>query len=1184
MKNVWRRKIQAVNVVCLVLLLLAGSFCGFSAPITLAGGSAAPEQIILTWTGDPAVTQSITWLMSEDIAAQLQYLPEQDYNDDFDGALSMEVQGSLFGNSNYRYQADLSGLNPDTCYVYRAGGEEAWSPPARFTTADDADCFTFLYLGDVQSGYADWGNMLDEIQQSHPQIRFSLLGGDLTDNGDSESEWGQFLDAASGYFSKVSLMPAWGNHDGSMYYNFFALPDNGPAGLKKDFYSFDYGNAHFVVLDSRNNTNEDARQWLEADLQSSSKTWKFAMFHHPAYPAFDDNKTIDDSIRENWVPILEDNGVDMVFVGHQHEYMRTYPIFQGEALSDSSRDGIVYVMGNSGSKVYEGGSGFPYIACEESGSNYQVIDIDGAVLTMRSIKADGQLIESYSIDKSLLSPPALQADSTSNTVGQEIELAFADEPTWRAAIEDIRVNGNSISGRYNVGEGRICIDADVFTAAGDYQIVVQANGYADASVTQPITASIVLNTPANGQEFKQGNQVVIQGTAGEVAEVIISVSAPDDNTIYGPEDIAVENGEFATSFTLSSTASTGTYKIVLNADSLPSPLTSTFKVVSEGTGGGTVPGGDVVLTISGNGVNSKQTFTLQQLQDMDQYQQVYSVINTWPTKKWYVGKGVLLQDLLDQAGMNSSAQLIRFTAKDGYTATLTVKELLNDRRYCFPGFKEGSSDADGHIPGSSAGARDVETMLALISAEGTNDSDYMNDLDSLLLMMGQRAVTEQTGNLFVKKVSKIEVLTTSPSTWDAPVANPGSSEVESGTLIRLSNQYMDDDKIYYTTDGSTPTIESPMYNWVASRWWSSRGSETVDRINHPIEISRDTTIKAITIGPGKRDSAVATFTYQLKQAPASASGAVSSNTATEISLGNEAMIKLPANAIRESGTAEVKIERITTPPTLPEGYKLGSGVYEFSVNGETRYSFAVPVTITLRFDPDLAGATEVAGIYYYDEAAQKWINLGGSILDNTINVEVEHFTKFAVLIAEVGEEEQPLAPASGLKDVQGHWAEAAISQLLISGAINGYPDGSFKPENLISRAEFVTVLVKAFKLEGQSGAVFADTSGHWAKDYVAAAAGYGIVKGYTESSFGPDDCITREQMAVMICRAARISGGADEPLTFTDQAGISQWARDAVKATVEHKIVNGYPDNTFRPQENAKRAEAAAMIVKALDI
>ena len=104
-----------------------------------------------------------------------------------------------------------------------------------------------------------------------------------------------------------------------------------------------------MVLDTSNIITDTVKQWLQEDLQNTTKGWKFAVFHHPPYQNFDDNKTIDDALREHWVPILEQNHVDMVFVGHQHVYMRTYPIYQGEVATDAY--GIVYVMGNSGSNA-----------------------------------------------------------------------------------------------------------------------------------------------------------------------------------------------------------------------------------------------------------------------------------------------------------------------------------------------------------------------------------------------------------------------------------------------------------------------------------------------------------------------------------------------------------------------------------------------------------------------------------------------------------------------------------------------------------------------------------------------------------------------------------------------------------------------------------------------------------------
>ncbi|MDF9409017.1 stalk domain-containing protein [Pelotomaculum isophthalicicum JI] len=296
------------------------------------------------------------------------------------------------------------------------------------------------------------------------------------------------------------------------------------------------------------------------------------------------------------------------------------------------------------------------------------------------------------------------------------------------------------------------------------------------------------------------------------------------------------------------------------------------------------------------------TLTLAQLQAMEQYQHVYSCINTWPTKKWYVGKGVKLRDLLAKAGMLETAKLIKFTAKDGYTVTLTVQELLKDKRYYFPRFKTGG-DGDGNTPGDPSGAEEVEPILGLVSVEGSNNPKYMNDMNALLLMIGQRAVTEQTGNLFVKYISKIEVLTTEPEKWDAPQANPGGGVVPEGTMVALSNAHNDDDKIYYTTDGSTPDLNSPMYNWIAKRWWSAR-ADVLGTINHPVgPINKNTTIKAVTIGPGKLNSDVVTFSYQI-----AGTESASATTAGTAGLENQRKDETP-------GSPPVKVIKLTIGQT-----------------------------------------------------------------------------------------------------------------------------------------------------------------------------------------------------------------------------------------------------------------------------
>lgn len=770
-------------------------------------------------------------------------------------------------------------------------------------------------------------------------------------------------------------------------------------------------------------------------------------------------------------------------------------------------------------------------------------------------------------------PPGLIANSSENEVGQQIEISFVDDPDWRTAINDIQVDGQSIAGQYTVEAGAIRIEAQVFGQAGDYRIAVLASGYAEAVVQQSIIAQVLLQTPARDQEFTQGQHLSINGTAEGLSDLNLKIIDPDGVTVYGPSLITVTEGSFSSSYTLSSSAGIGVYTIVLDSDCLLAPIKLNFKVKASG-GGNTNPPEeeDIILTISGDGVSSKKTFTLTQLEKLDQYQEVYSVINTWPTKRWYVGKGVKLSTLLDLAGKKSSAKLIKITSNDGYTATLTLNELLQDKRYCFPRFKEGGADGDGHVPGSSAGKRPVEPMIALLSAEGSDNPSYMDDLNSPLFMMGQRAVTEQVGNLFVKNVYQIEVLSSSPSTWDSPEADPGSGEVEAGTLVELSNNNMDDDKIHYTTDGSTPTLDSPIYNWVASRWWNQRKNE-LEYINHPIEITKDTTIKAITIGPGKKDSKVATFTYKVKPTPSNTTGKVEPSKDNTISLGNEAKLEIPANAL--AAQVEVSIKKVGSPPAVPGSFRLLSSVFELQVDGKSSYSFEDRVSLTLKFDPAQLKEGHTPSIFYYDEGSDQWINLGGTVKGSTITVQIDHFSIFAVMAREtLGTE---------LSDIIGHWAEENIKHLLGTKAIGGYPDGSFKPDQAINRAEFITILVKAFDLDRKEGQSFADTENHWAKEHIATAVGNGVASGYNENSFGPDDLITREQMAVMIFNASQVPE-LTAKMPFSDQEQISTWAREALENLVGHEIINGYPDHSIRPQGIASRAEAVTVIVNTLKL
>jgi len=288
-------------------------------------------------------------------------------------------------------------------------------------------------------------------------------------------------------------------------------------------------------------------------------------------------------------------------------------------------------------------------------------------------------------------------------------------------------------------------------------------------------------------------------------------------------------------------------------------------------------------------------------------------------------------------------------------------------------------------------------------------------------------------------------------------------------------------------------------------------------------------------------------------------------------------ITIPAGALATDVKVTISKVADTAGLKMDAGSKLLGDVLE--IIKDKSGDFSKPVTIQLNFDKSKIDATKFdVKVCFYDEEAGQWVPLDKiSVGDGKVSGEVTHFTKFAVIAFPKAETATP----AGLKDISGHWAEANIKTLVGAGAISGYPDGTFKPNATITRAEFATILAKAFKLAPSTSKVFADTANHWAKDSISAAAAAGIVNGYSAAQFGPNDQITREQMAVMIAKAAKLAE-AKNGKAFADKAQVSAWAAAAVASASENGIISGYPDNTFKPKATATRAEAVTVIVKAL--
>lgn len=165
-------------------------------------------------------------------------------------------------------------------------------------------------------------------------------------------------------------------------------------------------------------------------------------------------------------------------------------------------------------------------------------------------------------------------------------------------------------------------------------------------------------------------------------------------------------------------------------------------------------------------------------------------------------------------------------------------------------------------------------------------------------------------------------------------------------------------------------------------------------------------------------------------------------------------------------------------------------------------------------------------------------------------------------------------------DMVGHWAKEYVSVLKINGAANGYGDGTFRPDESVTRAEFVKMIAAICSVADSDEAAFDDvTDDKWYFGAVNGAYWSGIVGGVGEGRFDPESRIRRQDATVIINRIKNYSTG--HGTSFADARSVADYAADAVAALANAGVINGYVDGTFRPQMTVTRGECAAMLAKA---
>jgi len=234
----------------------------------------------------------------------------------------------------YAHSVVADDLDPGTVYTYQIGDFEGTfkTDPGR------GEAISFIVTGDAQAsdanGFAHGAAVQGKAWEMFPDSDFTVTLGDHTNDSDN-AQWDMYFDAFKGVHQKGTVVPIAGNHDGLLKWNWFRNmftlkePSNFWSNLTGVYYSFDYGDAHFAVL----NTNDmlpmtvPQRNWLVNDMSRSDAKWKIVFMHKSPYSAGNDALAPDVLLlRRALLPLFDQLGIDLVLSGHDHQYYRSVPV------------------------------------------------------------------------------------------------------------------------------------------------------------------------------------------------------------------------------------------------------------------------------------------------------------------------------------------------------------------------------------------------------------------------------------------------------------------------------------------------------------------------------------------------------------------------------------------------------------------------------------------------------------------------------------------------------------------------------------------------------------------------------------------------------------------------------------------------------------------------------------------
>jgi 3',5'-cyclic AMP phosphodiesterase CpdA len=408
---------------------------GSAVPPPPAAAGAIPSRIVLTWAGDPARTQAVTWRTELAAASPQAQIAKFSANPKFEPSartITATFAKDDLGDGRWatHYAARFQGLEPGTAYCYRVGDGQVWSEWNVFRTASTRpEPFRFLYVGDEQNSIKSlWSRSIRRAYAAAPDARFLVHAGDLVAEGYDDNLWGEWSDALSFISATVPSIPVPGNHDlhrpaGAVdaktslaaawpWSRHFALPSNGPDldDMPGQSYYLDYQGVRFIALDvnafaelgydaaARKRVTDQEVAWAERVLSDNPNRWTIVVQHQGIYAIAQDREYA--AMRAALAPLYEKHHVDLVLQGHDHVYARTHKIAR-DRIADPASPGVVYVISVSGPKMYKTQKvNSQYMAkMIEDEQFYQIIDVSPERLALTAYSIDGAVADGFELRK-----------------------------------------------------------------------------------------------------------------------------------------------------------------------------------------------------------------------------------------------------------------------------------------------------------------------------------------------------------------------------------------------------------------------------------------------------------------------------------------------------------------------------------------------------------------------------------------------------------------------------------------------------------------------------------------------------------------------------------------------------------------------------------------------------------------